>query len=173
MINLGPGFKPCNCNIITARPESIIGIANPQRMTVVNVPSDIGSMIKGKHLAPAAFQSANFIHKLVTAGFEVNEVDALSSSTPPTFITVVGGECNMVPAVMSALWTQLATKRISVLYVDADADLVIPSDPGPSGNLASMTFTQLTMKTRGAGKHAAFRQTGCYRPMQPNEYSHL
>ena len=154
-------------------------------LTVINVPSDIGSMIKGKHLTPAAFQSLGVVKRLSDAGFTVDERDALpdgptswsfgasfdphgtrneeenvkvnhqvkvavsnaigsGSSTPP-FQFVVGGECSIVPAIMSGLWEKLAPKRVGLLYVDGDCDLTLPSDPGSSGNLASMTFTHLVM----------------------------
>ena len=154
-------------------------------VTVVNVPSDIGSMIKGKHLTPAAFQSIGLVNKLSGAGFKVDECDALPDgprswsfgasfephgarnedenvtvnhkvkkaikdaigdhiSSPP-FQFVVGGECNIVPAIMSGLWEKLTPKRVGLLYVDGDCDLTLPSDPGSSGNLASMTFTHLAM----------------------------
>ncbi len=48
-----------------------------REITVINVPSDIGSMIKGKHLTPAAFQFLGVVKKLSEAGFKVDERDAL------------------------------------------------------------------------------------------------
>jgi arginase len=156
-------------------------------MHVIYVPSDIGSMIKGKSLAPEAFRTAKFVPKLQDAGFQVSEKDALpdgprswrygastdpngarneeanvevnhlvkdavleglKSPTPP-FQVIVGGECNMVPAVMSGLWKGLSPARVGLLYEDGDADLAKPNEPGSSGNLASMTLTHLAM-TEGA-----------------------
>ena len=154
-------------------------------IAVINVPSDIGSMIKGKHLTPAAFQSLGLVKKLTEAGFEVEEHDALpdgprswrfgASCDPngarreeenvkvnlhveeavsrsiggggnsPPLQFIVGGECNNLPAIMSALWKKLAPKRIGLIYVDGDCDLTVPGEPGSSGNLASMTFTHLAM----------------------------
>lgn len=160
-------------------------MASPPALTVINVPSDIGSMIKGKSLAPDAFRAASLISKLEKTGYQVTEVNALpdgpktwtfeasaepngarneaanvevnqkvkqtvldalvtDQSTPP-FLLVVGGECNMVPAIMSSLWSGLAPKRVGLMYVDGDADLTKPGEPGSSGNLASMTFTHLAM----------------------------
>jgi arginase family enzyme len=156
-----------------------------REITVINVPSDIGSMIKGKHLTPAAFQSVGFVKKLSDAGFKVDERDALpdgpkswnfgasfsshgvrnedenvkvnhkvkaavseaigGGTSAPPFQFIVGGECNIVPAIMSGLWEKLTPKRVGLLYVDGDCDLTLPSDPGSSGNLASMTFTHLAM----------------------------
>ena len=53
-------------------------MATSRDITVINVPSDIGSMIKGKHLAPNAFKSAGFVDKLQDLGYGVIEQDALS-----------------------------------------------------------------------------------------------
>ena len=116
-------------------------------ITIIDVPSDIGSMIKGKHLAPGAFKSANLNQKLSDIGYKVHERNTLpdgprtwrlDSSTEPTgarneeenievnhlvkdivkgsigddisaapFQFIVGGECNIVPAIMSAFGTAL------------------------------------------------------------------
>ena len=46
-------------------------------------------------------------------------------------------------------WDRSTPKRVGLLYVDGDADLVIPGEPGSSGSLASMAFTHLAM-VRGA-----------------------
>lgn len=46
---------------------------------------------------------------------------------------------------MSSLWEKLSPKRVGLIYVDGDCDLVVPGAPGSSGNLASMTFTHLAM----------------------------
>ena len=154
-------------------------------IAVINVPSDIGSMIKGKHLTPAAVQSIGLTNKLSEAGFQVKELDALpdgprswsleasfdpngarneeenvkvnqqvketvqgsigGGSTNPPFQFVVGGECNILPAIMSGLWHALVPKRVGLLYVDGDCDLTVPGEPGSTGNLAGMTFTHLAM----------------------------
>ena len=154
-----------------------------QAITVINVPSDVGSMLKGKSLAPGAFKSANLVSRLSEVGYEVQEhdtlpdgpktwsfdssfepngvrnesanvkvshqvkkavIDAASSGTSP-FQVIVGGECSIVPAIMSGLWECLAPKRVGLLYIDGDCDLVVPGEPGSSGNLAGMTFTHLAM----------------------------
>lgn len=156
-----------------------------RRITVINVPSGIGSIIKGKHLTPAAFQSIGLVDKLCDAGFQVGELDALpggprawsfeaafhpngarneqenvevshkvkeavsqsarSENDDSPFLFIVGGECNIIPAIMSGLWHELAPKRVGLLYVDGDCDLTVPGEPGSSENLASMTFTHLAM----------------------------
>lgn len=160
-------------------------MASPQALTIINVPSDVDSIIKGKSLAPGAFRSADFASRLAQVGYNVEERNALSDGpktwtfdssfepngvrnenenvavnhevknavadavgvdvSSPAFQVVIGGGCSISPAIMSALWERLAPKRVGLLYVDGDADLTVPGEPGSSGNLASMTFTHLTM----------------------------
>ncbi|KAL5325628.1 hypothetical protein ACEPPN_006756 [Leptodophora sp. 'Broadleaf-Isolate-01'] len=47
---------------------------------------------------------------------------------------------------MSALTHHMPSKRIGLLYVDADCDLTYPNEPGSTGNIASMVFTHLTLQ---------------------------
>ena len=155
-----------------------------QSIKIINVPSDIGSMIKGKSLAPEAFQAADLVGRLSKVGYDVEEINALPDgpriwsfdapiprngvrnedanvevnhrvkeavgkvlqTEPVPFPLVVGGECNMVPAILSAYNHVLKDKKIGLLYLDGDCDLTIPNEPGASYNLASMTFTHLTMR---------------------------
>ncbi|KAK5166523.1 uncharacterized protein LTR77_008066 [Saxophila tyrrhenica] len=159
-------------------------MSTTHQLTVTNIPSDIGSLLKGKSLAPEAFRKAKLIPKVEAAGYNVTEQNALPSGpatwsfnpstapngvrneaanvevnhqvkrtildglsnqySDPPFQLVIGGECNNLPAVLSALWQGLAPARIGLIYVDADADLSVPG-PESSGTLASMTFTHLTM----------------------------
>ncbi|KAK4497926.1 hypothetical protein PRZ48_010581 [Zasmidium cellare] len=156
-----------------------------QAIRIINVPSDIGSMIKGKSLAPEAFQAADLAGKLLKAGYDVSEINALPDgprtwtfdapiskngvrneeanvqvnhlveasmiktlqTSPLPFPLIIGGECNMVPAILSAFHHALPSNRkIGLLYLDGDCDLTLPNEPGASYNLASMTFTHLTMR---------------------------
>ena len=155
------------------------------KLIVINIASDLGSMIKGKSLAPGAFQDIGFIKKLQELGYDAKEKDALSSGPQvwtseadfgsngvrneeasvqvnhdvkksvsealndgdaPPFQIIVGGGCDVAPAIMSAYWKRLSSERIGLMYVDADADLTVPSEPSSSGNLASMTMTHLCMR---------------------------
>lgn len=69
------------------------------------------------------------------------------SATHPPFQLILGGECGMLPAVLSAHWTyahsQSPSKRVGLIYIDADTDLNSPTDPNSSGNLAGMNMTHL------------------------------
>lgn len=78
---------------------------------------------------------------------------SISSSLPPhptpqPFQLILGGECCMLPGILSALTHHAPSRRIGLIYIDADVDL---SDPQSSstGNFASMTMTHL-LSTPGA-----------------------
>jgi arginase len=69
-----------------------------------------------------------------------------SPSVPP-FQLILGGECGMSPAVMSAFWQHAASqsppRRVGLIYIDADTDLASSNTPGASGTFASMNMTHL------------------------------
>jgi arginase len=67
---------------------------------------------------------------------------ANDSGSPP-FQLVLGGECCMLPGIMSAFWAQSEGRRVGLIYIDADTDLNAPSDPKSTGNLAAQTMTHL------------------------------
>ena len=66
-----------------------------------------------------------------------------SSAEGPPFQLILGGECNILPAIMSAFWNHEPSRRVGLIYIDADTDLLQPTDPASSGNLAGMTMTHL------------------------------
>ena len=49
----------------------------------------------------------------------------------------------MLPAIMSAFWNHQPESKVGLIYIDADTDLLQPTDPASSGNLAGMTMTHL------------------------------
>lgn len=61
----------------------------------------------------------------------------------PPFQLILGGECSMLPAIMSAFWNSKPAQKVGLIYIDADTDLLQPTDPASSGNLAGMTMTHL------------------------------
>lgn len=71
----------------------------------------------------------------------------LNAFTKPPFQLILGGECCMSPAILSAFWqhadSQTQPLRVGVIYIDADTDLASPTDPGSTGNLAGMNMTHL------------------------------
>ena len=63
----------------------------------------------------------------------------------PPFQLILGGECCMSPAILSAFWHHSPPRRVGLLYIDADTDLATPTDPGSTGNLAGQSFTHLVL----------------------------
>lgn len=60
------------------------------------------------------------------------------------FQLILGGGCDIQPAILSAYHHHLpADKKVGLIYIDADTDLVKPKQPGSLGTLASMTMTHL------------------------------
>lgn len=64
------------------------------------------------------------------------------------FQLVLGGECCMLPAILSSFWKYYGRygQKVGLLYIDGDCDLTIPGEAGSSGNFASMTMTHLTLR---------------------------
>lgn len=159
-------------------------------ISLIYVPSDVGSIIPGKSKAPEAFRSVNVVSKLQDAGYSsVHEYHALSSpatyiSSPlsssgvrneagniavceavrgtvaksfrdngakkknggeakPSFQLILGGECCMLPAILSSFWDFYQPKKVGLIYIDADTDLSCPSPFSGSGTFASMNMTHL------------------------------
>lgn len=174
-------------------------MSNSPSVSIIYVPSDVGSIIPGKSKAPAAFRSVNLVGKLQDSGYSsISEHHALdspatysSSTFPPggvrnedlnirvcervrekvsqslstssgrdgfQFHLVIGGECCMLPAILSALSyhteAQSPPQRVGLLYIDADTDLASPSDPGSIGTFAGMNMTHLV------------QTPGCLEPMK-------
>ncbi|KAJ3536749.1 hypothetical protein NM208_g6588 [Fusarium decemcellulare] len=75
-----------------------------------------------------------------------------TSSTTPPFQLIIGGECGMLPAIISAFWehadSQSPPKRVGLVYIDADTDLTSPADPSSIGTFAGMSMTHL-LQTSG------------------------
>ena len=82
---------------------------------------------------------------LTEAGPVVSEKKRGEGRRP--FQLVLGGECLMVPGVMSAFWNhdEGACGRVGLVYIDADVDLMLPDVKG-TGNIAAMTMTHATLR---------------------------
>ncbi|KAJ6051304.1 uncharacterized protein N7446_005936 [Penicillium canescens] len=78
-----------------------------------------------------------------------------SSVAQPPFQLILGGECCMSPAILSAFWKHAESRtpplRVGLIYIDADTDLASPTNPGSTGNLAGMNMTHL-IRSPGALK---------------------
>ena len=69
------------------------------------------------------------------------------SSKKTPFQLILGGECGMSPAILSAFWRHAEShsppKRVGLIYIDADTDLASPADPDSTGIFAGMNMTHL------------------------------
>ncbi|KAF4958688.1 hypothetical protein FSARC_10961 [Fusarium sarcochroum] len=107
--------------------------------------------------APATFSASTFspggarnedtnisvckdVERTITKNFE-------ASTEKPDFQLILGGECGMLPGIMSAFWkyedSQSAGKRVGLVYIDADTDLTSPTDPGSIGTFAGFNMAHL------------------------------
>jgi arginase family enzyme len=81
--------------------------------------------------------------------------------TPP-FQLVLGGECCMLPAILSAFWkrayAQSPPRRVGLVYIDADTDLSSPTDPDSTGNFAGMNMTHLVHRPGSLKRMKQFAQ---------------
>ncbi|KAJ4297954.1 hypothetical protein N0V90_005853 [Kalmusia sp. IMI 367209] len=73
---------------------------------------------------------------------------ALGDREVPEFQLILSGECLYCPPILSAYWRHFegTSKRVGLIYVDADCDLYTPKEPNSTGNIAGMTLTHLTLR---------------------------
>ena len=76
-----------------------------------------------------------------------------SLTQPPPFQLILGGECGMLPGILSAFWERDVSSspplRIGLIYIDADTDLASATDPSSTGIFAGMNMTHL-LRSEGA-----------------------
>lgn len=74
----------------------------------------------------------------------------LSAGDDLPFQLILGGGFDISPAVLSSYWQHIPSgKKVGLIYIDADTDLMVPGQPGSTGTLASMTMTHL-LRNEGA-----------------------
>lgn len=70
-----------------------------------------------------------------------------STSIQSPFQLILGGECGMSPAIMTALWQRAESQspplRVGLIYIDADTDFASTEDPDFTGIFAGMNMTNL------------------------------
>jgi arginase len=73
-----------------------------------------------------------------------NFITAKSYARPP-FQLILGGECCMLPGIVSRLTAAGSHRgqRLGLIYIDADTDLNSPSDTSSTGNMAAQTMSLL------------------------------
>ncbi|CAJ0550740.1 Ff.00g106700.m01.CDS01 [Fusarium sp. VM40] len=131
-----------------------------QDVGIVSKLRDVGISSISEHHAlksPATFSTATFalggvrnedINISVCGDVERTISKNLdSSSDQPEFQLILGGECCMLPAILSAFWkhaeSQSSPKRVGLIYIDADTDLTSPTDPASIGTFAGMNMAHL------------------------------
>ncbi|KAJ2983194.1 hypothetical protein NQ176_g870 [Zarea fungicola] len=107
--------------------------------------------------SPAPFSASTFkpggarnedVNVAVCENVERSMAESLGRTvSQPDFQLILGGECGMLPALMSAYWkhaeAQSPPRRVGLVYIDADTDLTSPTDPSSIGTFASMTMAHL------------------------------
>lgn len=96
--------------------NSLTTMSPPTPLTIINVPSNVGSMIRGKHNAPQAFREAGLADRLSTVGYDIREVDALPdghkvwrlSDTEPSGVRLEAENVEVCQLVRDALDASLA-----------------------------------------------------------------
>ena len=68
------------------------------------------------------------------------------ASDNASFHLILGGDCYIAPAVLSAYSHSYPDLRVGLLYVDGNSDLFVPREPDHSGTLPAMTMTHMTMR---------------------------
>ncbi|KAH6999556.1 hypothetical protein EDB80DRAFT_724875 [Ilyonectria destructans] len=149
-------YVPADCgSIIPGKSKA------PQAFQDVGIISklrDAGLSVSENHALeyPATFSAATFapggvrnecvnvsVCKSVRHAISQN----LGSSVQPPFQLILGGECCMLPAILSSFWkhagTQSPPKRVGLIYIDADTDLTSPTDPSSIGTFAGMNMAHL------------------------------
>ncbi len=94
----------------------------------------------------AAVEVCKAVKSTVTAVLEAGTGAKTEPPPPQPFTLILGGECLITPAILSALTHHSPGTRIGLLYIDADSDLSYPHEAGSTGNIASMTMTHLTLR---------------------------
>ncbi|KAH6977408.1 hypothetical protein BKA56DRAFT_732700 [Ilyonectria sp. MPI-CAGE-AT-0026] len=129
-----------------------------QDVRIINKLRDAGFSVSENHALdhPATFSAAIFapggvrnesvnvsVCKSVRHAISHN----LDSSVQPPFQLILGGECCMLPAILSSFWQhaglQSPPKRVGLIYIDADTDLTSPTDPSSIGTFAGMNMAHL------------------------------
>jgi arginase len=148
-------YVPADCGSLipgkSKAPQAFQGVG------VVSKLRDAGISSLSEHHAldvPATYTAASFEPGSVrdealniSVCQRVKDTISKNLDRAPAFQLILGGECCMLPAILSAFWQHSSTlsppKRVGLLYIDADTDLSSPTDAGSTGNFAGMNMTHL------------------------------
>lgn len=150
-------YVPADCGSVipgkSKSPEAFqtVNVAGKLRHAGIPSVSEHNALEAPARYAPTTFALGGVRneHLNVSVCHEVSQQISsnLQSSNLPPFQLILGGECCMVPGIMSAFWGNAALQdppqRVGLMYVDADTDLNSPTDPGSNGIFAGMNMTHL------------------------------
>ncbi|KAF4499796.1 Arginase [Fusarium agapanthi] len=150
-------YVPADCGSIipgkSKAPQAFRDVGIVSRLKDAGVPS-----VFEHHAleAPATFAPTTFsaggarnedINIAVCDAAERTISNNFRATGQPDFQLILGGECCMLPAILSAFWkhadSQSPPQRVGLIYIDADTDLTSPTDPSSIGTFAGMNMAHL------------------------------
>lgn len=151
-------YVPADCGSIipgkSKAPKAFqdVGIANKLRVAGLSSISEHHALESPARYAATTFAPGSVRNEDVNIAvcqrvYRTIAQTLTTSSTRPPFQLVLGGECCMLPAILSAFWqwadTQSPPMRVGLIYIDADTDLTSPTDSDSTGFFAGMNMTHL------------------------------
>lgn len=143
-------YVPADCGSIipgkSKAPQAFrdSGLVSKLEQTGLNIVSITESDVEARY-AVSDFEDGSIRNLHVNLGVCESVYSILSDNLwRKNFQLIIGGECCMLPSIMSAYWHCIEPgKRIGLIYIDADLDLASPTDSDSTGIFAGMTSTHL------------------------------
>lgn len=166
-------YVPADCGSVipgkSKAPRAFQDVGLAKKLREAGVPSvsehhplDSPATYKASTFSPGGVRNENAnIEVCQTVYHAITQNLSASRSTQPPFQLIIGGECGMSPAILSAFWQHAGSQspplRVGLIYIDADTDLASPTDPTSTGIFAGMNMTHLT---RSSGALQSMEQFG-------------
>ncbi|KAL1872351.1 hypothetical protein Daus18300_004321 [Diaporthe australafricana] len=158
-------YVPADCGSVipgkSKAPEAFRNIDIVRKLHDAGVPSvsehhplDLPATYRATNFSPGRVRNEDLnIHVCQRVHRVIAKNLGSASSTQPPFQLILGGECGMSPAILSAFWQHAGSQspplRVGLIYIDADTDLASPTDPSSTGIFAGMNMTHL-IRSSGA-----------------------
>ncbi|KAK7403421.1 hypothetical protein QQX98_010834 [Neonectria punicea] len=151
-------YVPADCGSIipgkSKAPEAFqnVGIANKLRHAGLSSVSEYHALDSPERYAttdfvPGSVRNEDLNISVCQRVYRTINHSLPTTSTRPPLQLVLGGECCMLPAILSAFWQwadkQSPPMRVGLIYIDADTDLTSPTDSDSTGFFAGMNMTHL------------------------------
>ncbi|KAI0123304.1 hypothetical protein BJ170DRAFT_703997 [Xylariales sp. AK1849] len=145
-------YVPADCGSITPKAFQNVGIASKLRDAGIpsvseHHPLDSPATYSATTFAPGSVRNEEVNISVCQRVCRAIAQNLDTSLTQPPFQLILGGECCMLPAILSAFWQRAGSQsppvRIGLIYIDADTDLASPTDPGSTSTFAGMNMTHL------------------------------